>query len=480
MAEVTIKKAAFISAVSKYSSIILNLAFSAVLARLLTPEDYGIVAVTAVFTTFFTLFADMGIGAGVIQNKELTQDDINSIYTFTVRISIILAIVFVAFSFPMSWFYKEHVYVPMGMLLALSLFFSAMNIVPNALLLKEKRFVAVGIRTIVVCVFSGVVGIVFALLGFKYYALVLQNIFNAFFIFVWNYVSTRPKLVRKICRDSINKIKNYSSFLFGFNIINYFARNSDNLLISKFMGTAALGYYDKAYKLMLYPVGNLTHVITPVLHPILSEHQNDKDYIYVMYMKIIKILSLLGAFIMNFCFFNADAIIQILFGEKWLVAVPCFRYMSISIWAQMITSSCGSIFQSIGDSKRLFFSGTLNSVFTVCAIIFGCIDGSIECVARNIGLIYLFHFVSTYVILIHFSFKKSFFLFIKELIPDFIIIVLLFACGVILNLVAMNVFIIQNVIIKCSFFFFCFSVVYVFLLLLFRQMKYFKMLVRRK
>lgn len=470
MGEISIKKAAFINAASRYSTIVLNLVFSAVLARLLTPEDYGIVAVTAVFTTFFTLFADMGIGAGVIQNKELAQDDISSIYTFTVRISFVLALAFMAFSVPMAWFYKDRVYVPVGMLLAVSLFFSAMNMVPNALLLKEKRFVAVGIRTVVVCILSGGVGILFALLGFKYYALVLQNIFNAVFIFIWNYVSTRPGVVRKICKESVGKIRSYSSFLFAFNIINYFSRNSDNLLISKFMGTASLGYYDKAYKLMCYPTQNLTHVITPVLHPILSEHQNDRNYIYEKYLHIIKLLSLCGIFIMTFCFFASDEIIRIMFGERWLPAIPCFKYMSISIWAQMITSSSGSIFQSLGDSRRMFISGTLNAALTVAAIVLGIAEGRIEAVARNVGIVYNFHFISTYIILVHFSFGMSCWKFLMSFLPDFGVLLFCVAAGIAVNY-CLYKFGAQGVLLSFSIKFCFIFMAYIISLFVFRQWK---------
>lgn len=470
MGEISIKKAAFINAASRYSTIVLNLVFSAVLARLLTPEDYGIVAVTAVFTTFFTLFADMGIGAGVIQNKELAQDDISSIYTFTVRISFVLALAFMAFSVPMAWFYKDRVYVPVGMLLAVSLFFSAMNMVPNALLLKEKRFVAVGIRTVVACILSGGVGILFALLGFKYYALVLQNIFNAVFIFIWNYVSTRPRVVRKICKESVGKIRSYSSFLFAFNIINYFSRNSDNLLISKFMGTASLGYYDKAYKLMCYPTQNLTHVITPVLHPILSEHQNDRNYIYEKYLHIIKLLSLCGIFIMTFCFFASDEIIRIMFGERWLPAIPCFKYMSISIWAQMITSSSGSIFQSLGDSRRMFISGTLNAALTVAAIVLGVAEGRIEAVARNVGIVYNFHFISTYIILVHFSFGMSCWKFLMSFLPDFGVLLFCVAAGIAVDY-CLYKFGAQGVLLSFSIKFCFIFMAYIISLFVFRQWK---------
>ena len=478
MNEISIKKAALINAFGRYSTIVLNLGFSAVLARLLTPEDYGIVAVTAVFTTFFTLIADMGIGAGVIQNKELSDADINTIYTLTVRISIILALAFMAFSIPMSWFYKDKVYIPVGILLAISLFFSAMNMVPNALLLKQKRFMAVGIRTIVVCVLTGSIGIILALLGLKYYALVLQNIFNAFFIFIWNYISTKPKLVKKICKESINKIRNYSSFLFGFNLINYFARNTDNLLMSKFMGTAALGYYDKAYKLMLYPVGNLTHVITPVLHPILSEHQNDKKYIYEKYLEIVKFLSLAGAFITPFCFCASDEIIRIMFGERWLSAIPCFKWMSLSIWSQMILSSSGTIFQCIGDTKHQFIAGTMNAVMTVLFIVAGLIEGNIVAVARNISISYNVQFISTFILLVHVGMKMKSRNFFFKLVPDYLILLLCLVVGIAINVsgvVMLKNQLLLSFFVKGTIIF----ALYVVLLLLFRQQKVFMRFFRK-
>ena len=90
---------------------------------------------------------------------------------------------------------------------------------------------------------------------------------------------------------------------------------------------------------------------------------------------------------MVFCFFASDEIIRLLFGEKWIPAVPCFKFMSISIWAQIITSSSGSIFQSLGNSKMMFISGTLNAVLTVISIILSLIEGNINAVARNVGII---------------------------------------------------------------------------------------------
>ena len=225
-------------------------------------------------------------------------------------------------------------------------------------------------------------------------------------------------MARRPAWASLEKIRSYSGYLFGFNLINYFARNLDNLLIGKYMGPAQLGYYDKSYKLMLYPVNNLTHVITPVLHPILSEHQNDKTYIYDKYRQVVKVLSLLGAFITPFFWFSSGEIIPILYGKQWLPAIPCLQWMALAMWAQMILSSAGTIFQSLGDTRRLLWSGSMNAIMVVVFIIAGLAEGSIVAVARNVAIAYNLQFVATFYILVHLSFGFRTRDFLKGLLPD--------------------------------------------------------------
>lgn len=136
--KLTLRSAFIVTAMSKYSRIIINLVFTIILARLLTPEDYGIVAVTNVFINFFAVFSDMGISVGVIQNKELTDEDNNNIYSFSVYFGIVLSVIFALFSFLMARFYQNNIYIPIGFMLSVSLLFTTLNMVPNALLMKEK------------------------------------------------------------------------------------------------------------------------------------------------------------------------------------------------------------------------------------------------------------------------------------------------------------------------------------------------------
>lgn len=418
MKEVSIKKAALINGGANYACVLLQVLFSTVLARLLTPEDYGIISVVTVFTTFFSVLANMGIGTAVIQNKKLDDNDISNIFTFNIYAAVLLAAVFALFSFPMSHFYGNDVYRPIGMILSVSLFFSTMNMVPNALLMKEKRFVRIGVRMVTVTTLSSLVAVGLAFLGFKYYALAAQSVMSAAANFIWNYSSVRVKPKLKCDLRSIRKIFVFSSYQFAFNVFNYFARNADKLLISKFMGSAQLGYYDKAYKLALYPEQNLTHVITPVLHPILSDYQNDKKYIYEKYMPVVKILSLLGLFVGIYMYFSSREIIYIMFGRNWNGAIPCIQMLSLSVWAQVVNSSSGAIYQSLGNTRNMFIAGVLSSLCTLTGIVLGLVEGSISAVARNAMISYNINFFISYFILVKKTFGFRLRDFLKSFVPD--------------------------------------------------------------
>lgn len=418
MGNTSIRKAVMINFVGKYSNILLGLVYSAILSRFLEPKDFGVVAVVTVFTSFFSLLANMGIGPAIIQNRELSNNDVNNIYSYTVYIGLLIGIAFSLFSIPLSMFYGDSVYIPIGILLSISLFFNTVNIVPNAILLKEHRFKLVNMRLVSVTIITAIPTLIMANFGFKYYSIVLHSILVSFVKFIWNYFTVKPQFHFRVDSDSIKKIRSFSSFQMGFSVINYFSRNLDNLLIGRFIGSEELGYYDKSYRLMLYPVNNLTHVITPVLHPILSASQFDKDKLFNQYKKVINILSVLGVFVSAFSFFAAEEIILIMYGNQWGLSVISFRYLALSIWAQMITSSTGSIFQSIGNTKLLFKTGLLSSALQVSSILIGVLLGDINSVALFITIGYNINFFITFFMLIKIGLGKSLVDFYKGFLPD--------------------------------------------------------------
>lgn len=409
-----ISKGIFYTGLTKYSGIVISIIIGAILARLLTPNEFGLVALVTVFIAFFNILSDVGIGPAIIQKKDLTKGDQQSIFFITILIGFFLAVIFFLSSNLIASFYSNKVIVSIVKLLSLSVFFSSLKIVPNALLLKKLKFKQVGVITITVQLLSGCVTIYFAYQGYGYFALVYKSIFDSFFTFIFLFGLNPIKLKLSISYVAIKKIFTFSAFQFLFNFINYFARNLDNLLIGKFIGPVALGYYDKSYQLMLLPVHNLTHVITPVLHPVLSEFQNEKNKIYDSYVIVVKLLALIGFPLSVFLWFSANEIIEILFGNQWELSIPVFKILALTIGFQTVLSSSGSIFQSLNRTDLLFYSGLISSVCIGIGVFYGVFIGrTLEDVGLGILIAISLNFFQGFYLLVKFGFKESYFQFLK-------------------------------------------------------------------
>lgn len=408
-----IRKQSIIYGLSKYSTVAVTLLTTAILSRILTPEECGVVSVVTVFTALFAVISDMGLGTAVIQERSITKSEINDVYSFSVYASVVMALLFFWCGFIIAWFYEDRIYRSICALLSISVLFNSMNIIPNAVLMKQKRFSLVGNRLIVTSVLTGAVAIVLALNRFSYYSLVLQSVFQSVLVFAWNALSTGVRFHFRLNMDIIHRIKSFSLFQFLFSIINYFARNMDNLLIGKVMGKASLGYYDKGYKLMMYPVQNLTYVINPIVHPVLSEHQDDKEYIYGAYSKEVTVLSFIGVFISAACFLCGREIILLFFGSQWEDAVPVFKLLCLSVWPQIISSSAGSIYQSTGKTKLMFKSGILHFGTVIALIAIGVSTHDLKTVAALVTVGMYARFFIDYFFLIRKDFGYSYASFLR-------------------------------------------------------------------
>lgn len=404
----SMKKAVAWTAIAKYSLAIVGILFAAILSRLLTPEQYGTVAVISVILSLFQLFCDMGFGTAVIQDKCLTNDQINDIFSWTLYIGLALQILFIGASFPISTFYEDSIYVPLGIILSFSLLFNAMNMIPNAVLLKQKRFKTITIRTIVASIISSLCTIIMAYKGLGVYALVIQSVLCALITLVWNELSVRLNFKLKPAFASIKKIWGYSIYQFLAQFFNFFSRNLDNLLIGKYFSKADLGQYNKSYHLMQMPISYIPGVVGPALHPILSEHQDDPKYIYHAYLKLLKFLSLLGCFISAFLFYVANEIVVILFGDQWHPAILPFKILALSVWFQLATNTFGPIYLSIGKTKLMFWSVAASCTLIVAAIIIGCLMGGIVNVASCVSVAYIINFFLSYWIMTKRGFGESF------------------------------------------------------------------------
>ena len=443
-----LRKATLINFVGKYSNVIIQLIINSILARLLSPEDFGIVAILTVFTNFFTVLSDMGISTGIIQRKDLNDEDNNTIFSFTVYLGIILSIIFCCLSVPISILYENRKLLFLCIFLSPSILFNTLNMVPNAILLKKQLFAAIAIRTIFINIIVGIITVILAFVGLKYYALIINSILISFFTFIFTFIKTQLKFKIRFSKSALYKIKDLSSYQFAFSFVNYFSRNLDNMLTGKFFGETVLGYYDKAYKLMTYPNTMLTGVISSALHPILSEYQSFPNLIYQKYVQILNGILSVGTPISVICFVCAKEIIVILYGSQWSDSIIILQLLSLSVLVQLCMSTSGAIFQSLGNTKLLFKTGLLNSLVLVRCMGISLIFKNVVYLGLFVSIGYNLTFFFTYFSLVKFGFKKSILSFFKSIGYYFgVYFLLLIVSMFLINYEPYNIFF--NMILKC-------------------------------
>ncbi len=439
----------FYTAIAKYSGILISLVIAGILARLIAPEEFGIVAVVTVIISFFSIFSDLGVAPAIIQNKTLQQEDLTRIFSFTIWSGSILTILFFLCSWPISIFYKQPSMVAITQLLSINLFFASANIVPNALLYKTKSFKFIAWRSLGVQIAGGTIAIIAALCGAGLYALIINPIFSSILLFIISYRKYPQRLEMTWGITSMKKIFKFSAYQFMFNIINYFSRNLDKLLIGRYMDMSALGYYEKSYRLMMLPLQNITHVITPVMHPVFSDYQHDLNRLATSYEKIIRLLAFIGLPLSAFLWFSAQEITLIVFGEQWLPSVPVFQILSISVGIQIIMSTSGSIFQASNDTRSLFFCGLFSSIINVTGICIGLfVFKTLEAISWCITITFSISFLQCYMQMYYITFQRTIIHFGKQLFSPLLLAGIVFLALYIITPVIDNTPQLINLLIK--------------------------------
>lgn len=438
-------KGVFWIAVAKYSGIVIQLLISAILARKIAPAAFGTIAVAMVVLYFLGILSDIGIGPAVVQYKQLTKSHLNSLFTLTLYIGIILTLALYLLSGVIAGYYANETLRPVCQLMTIVILFNSVNVVPNALMRKEKRFRTIAYRTLFFQVFSGVIAIWGAFHGWGIYALLVAPILSSIGVFIVNYYNYPLRLVAKMNREAVNMVASFSFFQFAFSFCNYFSRNLDKLIIGKYFSMTQLGYYDKSYHLMMLPIQNVSYVIEPVLHPVLSSLQEKKDELKVQNQKLAVMISNISFPIGLMLFFCGGELIKIVYGSQWDAAIPVFRILALSLPLQMILSTNVPVFQATGKTNYLFISGILNTTCTVSGFFIAAHWGnSIEAVAWSWDITLAINFFTTYLIMHIFTLRGSPVSFYISLIPQLINSVLTF----VVTLLIINALPEQNLIIS--------------------------------
>jgi len=340
-------------------------------ARFLTPDDFGIYSILMIFVGFLGMFTDMGTSAALIHVQKPSDKLLSSVFSFNVFTGLMLFIVLTLLAVPVSEFFESPEVKELLPIIAINFIIASFGVVQKALYEKSMNFKSITIFESIAALSGVVVGIGSAIYGLGVYSLIIQTLIGniVLVVLMWFSSDWRPSWYFSI--KEIKKIWSYTAHLSSFNIINYFARNADNFLIGKFLGSSALGVYSLAYKIMLYPLQNISRVLIRILFPAFSQIQDDNEKFKQAYLRVIFFIALVSFPIMAGLMAIANILVDVLFGDKWKELTVILMILSPVGMIQSVVTTVGSIFMAKGNTKEMFRIGSINAIVTVVFFIIG-------------------------------------------------------------------------------------------------------------
>ncbi|HII4514691.1 MAG: lipopolysaccharide biosynthesis protein [Clostridium perfringens] len=346
-----------------------------VLARLLTPDDYGIIALIAIFIVIANVFVQSGFNTALIQNKDSNDDDFSSVFYLSFFVATILYIILFLTAPTIANFYGVKQLVPVVRVLAITLFFGAFNSIQNAIIAKTMQFKKLFFSSSIAITISGILGIILAYSGFGVWALVAQQLLNQIIIVIVLLIILKwyPKLVFSFKRIKI--LFRYGWKLLLSSLIDTIYMNIRSLIIGKIYHPAILGFYNRGDQFPQIIVSNINGAIQSVMLPALSNEQENKEKVKNMVRRAIVTSSFIIFPMMIGLAVVAEPVVKILLTDKWLACVPFMQIFCISYALWPIHTANLQAINALGHSeiylKLELVKKILGTVILVISLFFG-------------------------------------------------------------------------------------------------------------
>ena len=367
----TVVKGAGLSAVSRFGTQVLTIAATAVVARLVPPRAYGLMGMAGVVIGFAGLFRDLGTASAIVQRRDIDEGLLTSVFWLNIWMGVAVT---GACWLAAPWaalFYREPAIL--GILRALSVAFLIMSLasVHGALLSRHLQFGRIAMVELVAGVAGLAAAVTGALLGAGVWSLVMNLLANSVvstLALIWAR-PWRPRL--HFSWVEIRSISGFGLNLSASNIVNYFARNADNMLVGKYLGAAPLGFYGLAYNFMLFPLQAVGLTLGRVLFPAFAAMQSDHERLRQAYLRSSAAIAFFTFPLMAGATVLAPEVIAVFLGPHWGPAVPVLRILAPVGLLQSLTTITGQIYLATGSTGAMFRWGTLFSAVLVVGFIAG-------------------------------------------------------------------------------------------------------------
>jgi O-antigen/teichoic acid export membrane protein len=365
------------TSVAQAVALLANLAALPVLARLLEPSDFGLVAMVTVFTGLAAMFVDAGLTMATIQREGLEHQQVSNLFWISAALGLLISIVVSALAPAVAWLYGEPRLVPITIALAVAPFLSGLTLQHQALLRRAMQIKRLAVIQAGSPLLGYSVAIAVAWSYRSYWALVALPIANSGMrlIGAWIACAWRPSLPRR--GANVRGMVGFGAHLTGFTFVNYFARSGDNFLIGWAWGSTALGLYERAYKLMMAPLHQINGPLAGIMIPTLSRLNTEPSRYRRAYFRSVAVFQTVSVPLMAFVAVMAPEIVRVVFGTGYEQAGPILRWLAIAGLAQPLTNSLGWLYVSQGRGRELMRWGLLGSSITVVSFLLGLTWGAL-------------------------------------------------------------------------------------------------------
>ena len=338
------------------------------IARILVPEDYGLMAMASILTGYVEIFSELGLGAAIIQKKDITNEELSSTFYFSMIIGAILSIVSFSLAYPTAWIFNEPRIIPITQLISVLFIIGALMIVPYNILSRDVKFKEIGIIQLVSVVVASRSMLMMAKAGFGVWTLINGTIIQRCITVTLTFLITKwhPRLhfhfkeAKPLLKFGINIAGSRSLF--------YLFQKSDRFIVGKMFNAQYLGYYSFAMQLASIPTDKIVSIVNQVSFPVFSRYQEDSARIQEMYLKTTKYISLLLAPLFFGGFFFGDEIILTLLGEKWIPIIFVFKLFCIAQFIISITAINSVIHSSQGRPHWAIYFHLSNTILMPVSI----------------------------------------------------------------------------------------------------------------
>jgi len=361
----------FLTFTSQGTQFLVQSVSTVVLARLLTPADFGIVAMATAVTGLASAFVDLGLTEATIQSEEINQAQVSTLFWINVGVGLALTLLTLALSPVLAHFYKEPRLEGIAFLISLTFLISGLRSQHDALLKRQMRFLSLAIRDVSSLVIAVALAVVMAWRGAGYWALVALPLATNFVQMVLSWVMAKwtPNLPRRVA-DVGPMIAFGSNVAVSYFIIN-FMRSADNVLIGWYWGASPLGLYSRAYNLLMLPVRQLSAPAGNVVIPAFSRIRTDRERFARYYLRATNLIMWMSAPLFGSLFVAAVPVIILVLGNQWREAAPVFQILAVSALAQLFFELTVWLLVSQGQSKQLFRLLLVVTPFIVCSFAVG-------------------------------------------------------------------------------------------------------------